>query len=208
MRRLLLSAVALLALVGTAKAQTSQPTINTVPQVNTNWIQAGIESRVKTYKFSALALAGLGAAGDMLQLTGSATKTIRVAKIVVGGVATAASYYNPLILRRSTVQTGGTPTVQTPAPRDPQNSTATAVVTTFTGSPTPGTLAGTLDSCRLLLQVAGTPATPDICAFTYGINDDQMTIVRGTSDFIVINFTAAAPAGGLIDIDVEWVEEP
>jgi len=207
-----------IAWVGIALSQTSQPGINTVPQPNAVWLQAGIESRLKTFKVSILGTAPTaGGAGDYLTIAGSASKTIRISKIVVGGQNSAAQTYRGVnILRRSAVDTGGTPATPTIVARDINNGTPAATVTTFFAAvPTGGTLTGTLDSCRILLaQTATTFNVPDVCSFTYGVNDDQMTVLRGATDVVAVNFNASAngvvaPATtDFLDIDLEWAEEP
>lgn len=212
MRKLLLLSSAVLFATGIyALAQVSQPTVNTVPAVNQTWLQAGIESRLKTYKYSSLTNTPAATTTDGLTITGSATKTIRVAKIIVGGLATGAGQMTVQVNRNvGGVDTGGTGTSQAAAiaSRDTNNSAATALITLYTANPTIAAGALVLDSCRLFFQTAAGGA-PDVCAFTYGINDDQMTVLRGVTDQLAINFNSSAvPSGGKVDYDIEWVEEP
>jgi hypothetical protein len=200
-----------------ALGQTSQPTVNTVPAPSTVWVQAGIESRVKTYKYSSLGNVPAATATDLLTITGSTTKTVRVQKIVVGGGNSAALALRGVqIIRRSTADTTGTSTAPTPLSRDTTNSTASATLALYTVNPGAlGTAVGTIDSCRLTLILTTTPVSlPDVCSFTYGVNNDQMSILRGTLDILAINFLGAAAgvtataATDFIDLDIEWAEEP
>lgn len=172
------------------------------------YIQSGVQSFVRTYKFSQLGVTPAAATQDLLTLTGSSTRTIRITKIVVGGIANTAGQLNPQIVRRSTPNQAGTSTVQTAATRDTTNGGVAAVATLYTANPTTlGTFIATLDTCRLFLQTS-IGGAPDVCAFTYGVNNDQLTVLRGSSDILAINFGGGTvPAGGLIDIDIEWTED-
>lgn len=203
----LIAALAFFGLSAAAFAQSSNPNC-TLAGCTSSYSQNGIQSFVKTYKYSSLGNTPAATPTDIFTITGSASKTIRVTKIVVGGLATTAGQLNPLIIRRSTANSGGTSTAPTPLARDTLNSAATATLALYTANPASlGTTVGTLDSCRLFLQTA-TGGAPDVCAFTYGVNDDQLVTLRGTTDSLSINFAGAAvPAGGIVDFDVEWTEE-
>ncbi len=190
-----------------APAQSSNPNCTLAGCVQ-NYTQNGIQSFVKTYSFSKLGVSP-SAFQDILVLQGSATKTIRVTKIVVtGGTATAAGFLNPLIIRESALGAGGTSSTQTAAARDTTNSAATGTLTLYTATPAAGTVVSTMDSCRLFFAISTSPATPDVCAFTYGINNDQMPTLRGTGDFIAVNFGGVTQAGAVADLFIEWTEEP
>ena len=187
---------------------------NTLGGQSLTFIQAGIQSFVKTYKYSAIGVVPAATATDLLTITGSASKTVRVMKIAVSGQNTAgASQRGVQIIRRSTADTTGTSTAPVPVSRDTTNTAATATLALYTVNPGAlGTAVGTLDTCRLLLNAVAT--VPDICTFTYGVNNDQATVLRGTLDILAINFlgtgngVVAAAATDFIDLDVEFTEEP
>lgn len=207
MKKYLLSFGLFLSFAGVAFAQSSNTSGLISPPPGAVWTQAGIESQLKTYKYSSLGNTPAATPTDIFTITGSASKTIRITKIVVSGLATTAGQLNPLLVRRSAANTGGTSTAPTPLKRDTNDVAASATLALYTANPTVGTAVGTLDSCRLFLALA--TATPDACRFEFGVNNDKMLILRGTSDILAINFAGAAvPAGGIVDIDVEWVEEP
>ena len=207
MKKYLLSFGLFLSFAGVAFAQSSNTSGLISPPPGAVWTQAGIESQLKTYKYSSLGNTPAATPTDIFTITGSASKTIRITKIVVSGLATTAGQLNPLLVRRSAANTGGTSTAPTPLKRDTNDAAASATLALYTANPTVGTAVGTLDSCRLFLALA--TATPYACRFEFGVNNDKMLILRGTSDILAINFAGAAvPAGGIVDIDVEWVEEP
>lgn len=207
-RNALVAALALFISAGAAFAQTSNPSNCTLSGCQQSWTQNGIQSFVRTYKYSSLGNTPAATPTDLFTIAGAAGKVIRVTKIVVGGSAGTAGDLNPLIIRRSAVDTGGTSTNPAAQSRDTANAAASATLTLYTVNPAGlGTTVGTQDSCRLLLNLV--TAAPDVCSFTYGINDDQLLVLRSATDVLAINFAGAAvPATGAVDLDVEWTEEP
>lgn len=213
--RLLALAVALAVMPAGALAQTSPPsnTNCTLAACNLGWAQNGIQSFVHTYKVSLSNQAVAATPTDILTITGSSTKTLRITKIVLAGGSTAAGSIQTAVIRRGALDTGGTATNPAIAARDTHNATLLGgIVTLYSANPTLGSTAGagagTLDTCRLFLNTA-TGASPDVCAFTYGINNDQLTVIRGATDQIAVNLQGSTlPAGTTIDIDVEYTEEP
>lgn len=216
MKFLRIGLVAALALIGAltgAVAQTSNPSNCTLAGCQQSWTQNGIQSFVRTYKYSSIGNVPVATATDLFTISGAAGKTIRITKIVVGGEnSSAAAQRGVQIIRRSAANTGGASTAPTPLARDTNNAAATATLALYTANPAGlGTAVGTIDSCRLLLNAAGTQ--PDVCAFTYGVNDDQLTVLRGATDILAINFlgtgngVVATATSDFIDIDIEWTEE-
>ena len=167
----------------------------------------GIESSKATYKYSSLGNTPAATPSDVLTIAGSSTKTIKITKIVIGGVAGTAGQLNPLLVRRSAADTGGTSTAPTAMKRDTNDAAATAALALYTVNPAGlGTAVGTLDTCRLALNLSTT--APDVCQFNFGTNNDKEIVLRGTTDILAINFAGATvPASGLLDIDIEWTEE-
>lgn len=178
--------------------------------VNCAYMQNGIPSYVKTYRLAVYNQAWASQSGDLVYIQGSATKTVRVLKVIVSGQATAAVFAGITVQRHSATDTSGTCTAQTGTALgslDTNNTTPTAGINLCTAAATPGASAGTIDACRLDVGAVGTPTTPDVCVFTYGVNDDQMLTLRGTGDWIGVN-TGSFGAGGVVDVVVELAEEP
>ncbi len=173
------------------------------------WVQGGIGSNVKTYRL-AVAANTWATLGEFVQIGGSATKTVRIQRITVGGAATAA-VGTPIIVKRETSAiSGGTCASQAAniAPVDNTNATAaTATVNLCTAAPTAGTATFTMDSCRLLVAAVAA-GTPDICNFSYGTNNDQpLTFTKSATDFVGLTNTVSFGSGGVLDLMVEWTEE-
>lgn len=219
--RLGLAAALFFAVAGAAFAQSTNPCGQqtagaavpagpTYAGVGCSFTQNGIPSYAKTYRVSTYAQPWASQSGDLIQIQGSASKTIRVTKIIVSGQATAGAFAGITLQRHSTADSGGTCTAQTGTSVglvDSANTAPAATVSLCTAAATAGTSAGTVEVCRLFVGPVGTAATPDVCVFSYGVNDDQMLTLRGATDFIGLN-TASFGSGGVVDVTFEWVEEP
>lgn len=169
----------------------------------------GIESQ---YKYSTLAFSMVAAPTDVVVIQGSATKTLRIRNIRISGVATAAGNMPVQIVRRSTAGTLGSAvlTAITATAMDTKYApvaSATAVVSTVgtANYTTLGTSAGVISVGRLQMPAAGSGVAAVPIYFDY---NDQSIVVRGTSDYICINFNGAAiPSGGVVDIEVTVEED-
>src|SRR5580658_7995356 len=130
--------VALLIGAAPAFAQNGPSNCNgTLANCTPTFSQNGIQSFTSTYKYSSLGNTPAAATTDIFTIAGSASKIIRVTKIVIGGAnSSAAAQFNPVIVRRSAVDTGGTSTAPTAMARDTLNTGATAVLALYTANPT------------------------------------------------------------------------
>lgn len=155
--------------------------------------------------YSASVTGAAGVVGDTLTLTGSATKTIRVTRLSLTGIATAATDLDIQVIKRSTADTAGTSSGVTACPHDSANSAASATALLYTVAPTPGTPVGT--PIRAAKVFAATAATaPVIQSWDFGNGPKQGIVLRGIAQVIAVNFSAAL-TGGSFDIDIEWTEE-
>ena len=146
-------------------------------------------------------------------IQGSATKTVRVKRIVLWGAAATAAGTMPITLvRRSTQYTtigSAVYTTLTPAKMDTTDAAASAVVATvgtanFTST---GTSAGNIGQGRLYFPIAASAqVTPLIWEFA--TRQDKALILRGVADFVYINFGGAAiPTSGTIDYEIQTEED-
>lgn len=143
---------------------------------------------------------------DIMQLTGSASKTIRLRLITVTGTATAASNIILNLVRRSTLSTGAgsTPTVVT---RDSADDAPSATLQTFSANPTLGTSAGIFDGGRLNIAPAANGSI-DRLIFQYSWYNDKAPVLRTANDAICLNLGGAAwPSGGVLDVSFVWSED-
>lgn len=143
---------------------------------------------------------------------GSATKTIRIQKIVVcGTVATAAVYGDVVLYKRTANGTFGTSTTLTLVPADSTSSAATAtnVRIVTAGSPTAGTGGGAINTAMVFMPVTGTPAngiTPII--FDYqNRTEAEALVLRGTAEGIELAFGTTTTNAPTVTVSIIWTEE-
>lgn len=74
-------------------------------------------------------------ATDMITISGSATKIIKIKRIVLSVTLTVAALGTVLLVKRSAANSGGTSSNQTIVPLDSTNDAATAVVKKYTANP-------------------------------------------------------------------------
>jgi hypothetical protein len=162
-----------------------------------------------TYAYSSGYLTLVAAATDVLGVVGSGTKTVKIHKITISGTQTTAGNNKWFLIKRSTANTGSTPSAVTAVPLDSTNSAATATVQAYTTTnPTTGTPVGTIASP---VVVAPAPATSTGQA-SFVLFDDKVTgqpiVLRGIAQELDINFAGAAiPTGLSPNFDIVTTEE-
>jgi hypothetical protein len=171
------------------------------PQLN-----APVDGQKVTYSAVATGLATLGSAGVLLTLTGSASKTIRITRIEMSGIATSATTLEFVLNKYSTAATGGTAgTAPTIVAHDSTDAAATAAAAIYTAAPTAGTLVGAVRAAKVNLGTSA--AAGQMQAWNFGDRPGARSLVlRGAAQQIGIT-TSAAASGSSVDIAVEWVEE-
>ncbi len=140
---------------------------------------------------------------DVVVLVGSATKTVRVKKITVSGVATTAGSMDVSIVKRTTANTNGTYVLGSIGKHDSADATPTASPRQYTANGTLGTGAA-IRNQTLNFGLAGAAGT---VTFDFMRANDKPLILRGTSQSAAINMNGqAVPAGGKYSYDIEWEE--
>lgn len=154
---------------------------------------------------------------DMVKITGSATKTIRVIAFIIVTTNTAAGSQQFLLIKRSADDTTGTFVAATAVPVDSNSPAATAVVGHYTANPGGlGAAVGTVNTKR----VASPAAVP--ASFAGIVDDagvdmipqagsslmDQTVTLRGVAQILALNFNGAAlVAGQTHAYTIVWTEE-
>lgn len=166
------------------------------------------ESTKATYSYTATAFGLVATATDFVGIIGSGTKTVRVKRIAISGIANAAAAVDILLIKRSTANSGSTPVALTAVPHDSNNAAATATVNSYTTTnPTTGNAVGTLRSSKLNLGTSGAGGTQQL-VWDFGTRNDQAVVLRGAAQMLCLNFNGAAvPAGTALDIEIETTEE-
>ena len=156
-------------------------------------------------------LPGTAATFAISELDGSATKKIRLLKVVVSGSELTAIAVNDLRLTKlSAISTGGTATTATNTPFDAANAAATAVVKGFTVAPTGGgTVVGAIAVQKLSLLLIATNLGSAV-EFNFSLLplSSRPTITTAAQAF-AIDFNGATPANAPnLDVYWWWTEQP
>ena len=174
-----------------------------------------LDSPAATYRASASFTPQATAGVTVITVTGSATKTVRIKRVMVGGVATALADTLFALQRTSALGAGGTLVAPTVAKLDSGSAAQTAVVNHWTTSlKAAGTPAGgALTTLRVFQETTGVPTVASREATMLfperGAPIGQAIVLRGTSDFLEVqNINAGNLATGtVLDYTIEWVED-
>lgn len=179
--------------------------INNFPSSQTISGTVSIGNPISIYdppRFSAVAKFGtiVSLPQDIITISGSASKLIKIRRIILSANATLTALTDILLIRRPSLPTGGSPQNVTAAPFDTNNS-ASATIKQFTVNPI--SAAGTLIHQQRLLAIAASALIkPDTTIeFTQGI------ALRGASDILAINLNGVTIAGFALIATIEWTEE-
>lgn len=152
-------------------------------------------------------------AGDVACIYGSASRLIKIKSITLRGViATAAATVLFNVVKRSAVDTGGTPVVATAAAFDSgQIITApTAVVSSYTAVPTGiGTSAGVVGQRHIALFLAATP-TVTLSQETWEWFPSELysdVRLRTATQGLCLNVPTAFPNVPTLDVEIVWTEQ-
>lgn len=165
-----------------------------------------VDTGKATFSVGQVGLVAVAAATDIFTITGAAGRKIKVLRIEVSGIATAASTQPYSVLKRTTANTGGTATVLSPATHD-GTAVPAAVVRTYTANPTTGTLQGIVQAKRgtLLTVAAASPASPT--SFDFTTLGSKFPTLNSENDVLALNFNGATAAGNALDVFATWTEE-
>ena len=162
-----------------------------------------------TYRYLATDFTPVATATDVLTITGSSTKVIRVTRVAVSGTAAAASIYSASIVKRTTANTGGTSSAPSPVSSDSTDPTATATLKLYTANATGLGTGASFDGAKVYLPANSSPTSmQQLKEFLYGNDGDKAITLRGVNESLSINFNGGAvPAGTLLYLAFEWTED-
>lgn len=167
-------------------------------------IYSNNEGRKASYRSVASGIVAT-ANGVFLSVQGSASKTIRITRIWVGGVLTTAAQVTVKVNRTTGAVSSPSGTAAiTPSLLDTNDAAAAALVNSYTTA-TIGAGGTVLAVARPLFAPATALAT--YCEFTFGTRNTKAMVLRGTGDFMQLSFAASGYTGALFDMEVEHTEE-
>jgi hypothetical protein len=215
MKRLLLGLALLLLAPLLAPAHAQAPAncgVNFNPAIGINCLNI----RQPTYSAISRALVPAASATDIFCISGSTTKNIIISRIEISGTAGTLVNAPFTLLRRVSLDTGGTAATGTalPAasPHNTGNATSTAVLTAYTANPT------IVDSSPLYFRstwlalpttAAGTVQNSVIWFFGSEVEafDQHLDILKNTSQQVCVNLNAVSVSSGVLDISIQWTEQ-
>lgn len=193
---------AAIVLTGALVAQGQVPGVNST--LNSVFTLAYDQSTMKpTYSASSSLFTVASAATDVCTLQGSATRVVKVRRVLVAGNATAQATEPVEAFKRSTAATTGTSVILASVPYDSINAASGAVAERYSVNPTVGTVVGLLQTQSLTyaFQTIGAPII-----FTFGALG-QPVVLRGVAQNLAINLAGLTVAGAQITCTFEWTEE-
>lgn len=162
------------------------------------------DTTAPTYSAANLWTLTSGTPTDAAQLAGSATKIIKIRRITINATSTTATNVNIDIVRRSSANSGGAPTTVLAARYDTTDPAPTAVLTTYTGSPSQGTTVATLKNMTFVASTGNGLIPSQV--YEFGGAGAKPIVLRGAGEFIA--FAANNAANGVsMRMTVEWTEE-
>lgn len=181
-----------------------------------NGATVSLDNGRQVYRASANFTPQATAAVTLVSVQGSASRTIRIHRVCIGGVSTALSASVFQLLRTSALGAGGTTVNPTIAKNDVNSATATAVVAHYTATlkATGVAVGGPLMSGLITTSTVTTPTVsgggqPQYMFPEAGAPIGQAIVLRGTADFLEIqNVTPAnLGAGSVLAYSIEWSED-
>lgn len=155
---------------------------------------------------STFAASAIDATGVICQVTGSATKIVKITLVRVTGKLTTGASGEIVLTGNSTAASGGTPIALTLVPLDRTNAAATAGLTAYTAVPTAGTSIGNVAGKEVFWPASTASGTEAF--FDFGNRNTQALTLRGTSQFLTVRTLGfASYAGAVYTLEIEWTEE-
>ena len=172
------------------------------------------KAQVPAYWVFYTALTPATSATDLVVLTGSATKTVRVLRWVCWGTATAAGNTVVTANVHNVADTGGTPvTAAKYSQLDQADAAPTATWAAYSANPTiPTQTAGALGSVTVMpmpLYITVTGATPASITVTYDstASEAKPVVLRGVAQQFALNLGGVTqPSGTSLNCGVGWTE--
>lgn len=171
-------------------------------------VQSG-PSTLATYRASTAFQTPVATPTDIVTIIGSATKTVKIQRIVLHNTQTTAGINKFFLIKHSTADTGSTVVNPTCVPLDSANSAATAVVNQMTvTNPTVGAVVGTIVTSMALAPAPGATAIGGDTVLFDAKLSAQPICLNGVAQELALNFAGAAvPAGLTVSLDIEFTEE-
>lgn len=143
-------------------------------------------------------------------ICGSASRTIKIQNLVIGGTVATAAIYGDIQLRAtSTATSAGTAVALIRVPYDSTSAPATATVNFYTVLATGGTLIGNVASRTVYFPITGTVTVSpaDIQFNNLDRSESQSVTLTGTAQCLEAGFGTTPTNAPTLTTQVVWTEE-
>lgn len=182
---------------GTEEGTSTQPVI-----VST------VDGQKATYSASVIDLVVAATPTDIVTITGSASKTVRITRIAIGGTLTTGAVRDVSLIKRSAANSGGTSATMTAVPHDSNSAGATATVLSYTANPTSlGAEVGDIRDYKIEFPATNLSSASNPFEVTFGDASSQAVVLRGTSQVLAVNLEGNTANGSSFNISIQWTEE-
>jgi hypothetical protein len=138
-------------------------------------------------------------ATDVLCVKGSATKTIKVKRLQISYFSGTTVY--TFLSRRSSANSGGSPTTLTAVKSDPNDGAATATLTVYAGLPSLGTFVGGYRSINIPV------GNPNFSEMLFHSLNEKPIYLRGVNEYLCLNMNGDTSVAATTLVSAEWSEE-
>lgn len=149
--------------------------------------------------------------GPFFSICGSATTTVRVQQLTIGGTVATAAVYGDVTLRKTSAATSaGTATALVKVPHDSGSAAATsALVNFYTALGTAGTLVGTVGAQSAVFPITGTVAgqLAQVVFDWTNRQESEAPVLRGAAQCLEAGFGTTTANAPTLAVQVIWTEE-
>jgi len=156
-----------------------------------------------TYRASSGSFSPAALATDIFTISGVASKTIMINKIIFSATQTTSGSFNVACIKRSTANTAGTATTMTAVPLDASDAAAGSTVQYYTANPTLGTTIGSVETVPIFCSTTATQ--PEKYEFDFGLKGKPI-ILNSAAQALSINLGGVTMTGGACFVTIEWTE--
>lgn len=176
---------------------------------NSNSLYVNSAINLPTYSAVSNGVQIAGTPTDVFTISGAANKMIKIREVTVTGVNSSNLNFLVTLVRRSSLNTGGTSSLLTAVPYHSDSSAASAIVRQYTGNPTVGTEVGYVRTQYLFLPALASANAVDKCQWNFGDDNTQCLMLRSASELVAVNLLGATIGGTtVLNCRIEWTEEP
>lgn len=162
-------------------------------------------TQLRSYRAAVTALVPAASATDIFTIAGAAGKTITVRTLHCDGAADGAQGVVLSVVKRSTLDTGGTSTAPTAIPLNPVQAAASAALKAYTVNPTLGTSVATL-AVGIMATTVASPAFNN-SGVTFDFTNQNLFITSSTGQVAVNANATTFNNNSKVNCWAEWSEQ-